>query len=179
MKTRVLDWEMLRTLFLSTVVCLLTACGIEADALPYYQGTFIGSYLKSDDAAPVGMKLNLQASAIEQKRYTITGTAIVGEESFTAEGYELASYNLDYISSQAAPPPEGNSFIELQNVEGATVYTLCTSLYYRDYSSNLRVTRAALITGSPGDDPAYCSHAYYDTSDDSVLGIAYLTRQSY
>ena len=168
---------MLRTLFLLMAALLLAGCSIEADALPYYNGTFIGSYLVSNDASPVGMKLEVQASAIERKRYAITGTAMLGEESFTAEGYELASDNLDYIASQAAPPPQGNAFIELKNAEGTTVYTLCSNLYYRDYSdNNLRVVSLFLIEGAPQQDPAYCASSYGYGGE---FAIVYLTRQSY
>lgn len=172
---------MLRTFVLLAATFALVGCGgIGADAEPYFKGSFVGYYLTSQEAMPIGVRLELQASEIEQKRYTITGTATLGTETFRAEGYELASYNLDYLAPQAAPPPQGDSFMALKDSGGTTVYTLCASTTYRDYSStDTRPpdTNVIIIEGEAqqGDEPAFCSNSY---GTSIPFATAELTRQS-
>jgi hypothetical protein len=83
----VLKLLILRTFILLLATLAVTGCSaIEADAKPYFDGVFVGYYLTDNEATPIAMRLELKASDIQRRLYTITGTATLGTETFKAKG---------------------------------------------------------------------------------------------
>lgn len=79
-------------------------------------------------ATPVGVRIDAKLGTVEAKRYTFTGTATFGEESYTLEGYEETASERTYLAPQAAPPPTSDLFMELSDASGTPVYSLCATL---------------------------------------------------
>lgn len=110
---------------------MLVGCRTEyAESPPYFVGTFVGHYLVGENAVPTGMRIQTEVTGIEQKRYTLTGTATLGDDTYTVEGYEVASPNLDYITVQAPPPPMGQLVVNFTDASGTFAYSLCGTIHY-------------------------------------------------
>ena len=146
-------------LTLLTLTSLSGCRQLRAVSYPYFDGLFVGQYVAREDATPAELRLEVEASVIEGKRYTITGNATLGTANFTARGHELALGNLTYLTPQAPPPPMGNAVIEFLDDAGTTAYTLCASLIYRDYDDSFRVNGMTLLEGPPirEGEAVYCS----------------------
>ena len=97
---------------------------------PYFGGTFVGHYLVDENAVPVGIRIQTEVTGVEEKRYILTGTATLGDDTYSVEGYEAASPNLDYITVQAPPPPTGNLVVNFKDASGSFAYSLCGTIHY-------------------------------------------------
>ena len=76
------------------------------------------------------MRVETKLLEIEQKRYTFSGTAILGAESYTLEGYEATASEVSFLSAQAVPPPMGELVATLKDADGIPVYVLCSDVTY-------------------------------------------------
>ena len=112
------------------LLTLLFGCRSSPTVAPYFYGTFVGYYLTSPKATPVGMRVETKLLDTEQKRYTFSGTAILGAESYTLEGYEVTASEVSFLSAQAVPPPMGELVATLKDADGTSVYILCSEVTY-------------------------------------------------
>lgn len=110
---------------------LLTGCAYHIKAPPYMQGTFVGFYLTDEDAAPVGIRLDTTVHDVSETRYTFSGTATIGSQTYTVEGYEEGDPHLTYteLAPQVYIPLVGlvANFVD---AEGTVAYALCAYVRY-------------------------------------------------
>ncbi len=120
---------MSRILLGLTLLMLLSSCRtVYSTSAPFFYGTFLGHYMTSPRATPVGVRIDAKLSTVKAKRYTFTGTATFGAENYTLEGYEETASERTYLAPQAAPPSTSDLFIELSDVDGTPIYNLCATL---------------------------------------------------
>lgn len=113
------------------LLTLLFGCRSSPTVAPYFYGTFVGYYLTGAGATPVGMRLETKLLDVEEKRYTFSGTATLGAESYALEGYEATDSEVGFLSPQAVPPPMGELVATLKDADGTSVYVLCSEVTYR------------------------------------------------
>ena len=113
------------------LLTLLFGCRSSPTVAPYFYGTFVGYYLTSPTATPTGMRVETKLLDTEQKRYTFSGTAILGAETYTLEGYEATASEVGFLSAQAVPPPMGELVATLKDADGTPTYVLCSEVTYK------------------------------------------------
>ena len=109
----------------------LTGCSQYIESQPYMTGTFIGFYQTDDKAVPIGLRIETKVTEVTKTRYTFSGSATLGAETYNVEGYELANPNLGYLSAQALPQM-GILALTLTDPNGTLHYSLCSDVFYGD-----------------------------------------------
>lgn len=110
------------------LLLVLVGCRtVYSTSAPHFYGTFLGYYMTEPTATPVGVRLDVRLGEVTLKRYTFSGTAILGDARYTVEGYEETDSERTYLEPQAAPPPTSDLVAELKNSDGTLAYTLCTT----------------------------------------------------
>ena len=120
---------MLRTLLGFSLLFTLFGCSEYMESQPYVTGTFVGFYLTDPQATPVGVRIQTKVVDKNATRYTVAGTAIMGNETYTVEGYEEANPNLNYLSAQALAP-SGSLIMNFTDANGTFAYALCADVRY-------------------------------------------------
>ncbi len=128
---------MLRALFTLLPLYLLSGCSRYIETQPYLLGTFVGYYLTSPGATPVGLRLETALGEVTKTRYVLTGTATLGAERYTVEGEEASNPNLGYLAPQALPPM-GNLKLTFRDQSGTLAYSLCAVVRYDNTFANTR-----------------------------------------
>lgn len=134
------------------------------------QGSFIGHYLTEPAATPVGLRLDITPGPVTTTRSNFTGTATLGAEEYTVEGFEATNMNLEFLTPQALAPMS-DMVMTLKDSSGAVVYSLCSRVRYDSDQADSRYSfdGAALYTGECGSG----SSVY----DENVFAEVYLEKQ--
>lgn len=120
---------MLRIVSGSLLLLALFGCSQYTESPPYVEGTFVGFYETDEQATPVGIRIQTEVTAVQKERYTFIGTATLGTQTYTIEGYEEGNMNLGYISVQVLPPI-GSLVMNFTDSSGTLVYSLCSNVFY-------------------------------------------------
>ncbi len=108
---------------------ILAGCSQYRDSFPYFVGEFEGYYRTTGGGAPVGLVIQTSLGEVTQNRYMVSGTAALGEQSYTVSGREDAGFNLGYLSPQALPPL-GELVLYFKDESGTVTYSLCADINY-------------------------------------------------
>ena len=109
----------------------LVGCSQYIESRPYMTGTFIGFYQTDNEVVPTGLRLETEVTGVTKTRYTFSGNATLGAETYSVKGYELANPNLGYLSAQALAPI-GKLVMTLTDSDGVFHYSLCSDVFYGD-----------------------------------------------
>jgi hypothetical protein len=122
----------MKYLLISLSLCILTGCFQERLVEGGFLGTFVG-YVLPADGFPVPLRIETRLLEKEERHYTFSGEAQLGEVRYRIEGSEQSQGGVRFMHT----PPNGGVMATLFDEDDRPIYGLNLRISYHEFEPKI------------------------------------------